>query len=181
MIGCGLAHDDTWFILVQATCPTSSFSRSVNLFLSPGARSLLWGYKRVRNGKGVLEAWSDSEPSGREWRMLKRELSIGAYAVCVWAYQLLRAYRLCSYQALELLCCCLWVLESSILLVGESASPFIVEGDGLTSQRERESAYGRCLVLLPMPSGMGWSLWPPYCSCYVVSGRWKVLMARGGE
>ena len=42
---CGLALNDTRFILVQATCPTSSFSRSVTLFLSPGARSLLWGYK----------------------------------------------------------------------------------------------------------------------------------------
>ena len=34
----------------------------MTLFLSPGARSLLWGYKRVRNEKGVLEARSDSEP-----------------------------------------------------------------------------------------------------------------------
>ena len=46
MIGCGLALNDTGFILVQATCPTSSLSRSVTLFLSPGARSLQWDYKR---------------------------------------------------------------------------------------------------------------------------------------
>ena len=54
---------------------------------------------------GVLEARSDSEPIGREWRMLKRALSIGAYALCVRAYQLLRECRLCSYRALELLSC----------------------------------------------------------------------------
>ena len=29
VIGCGLAHHDTGFILVQETCPMSSFSRSV--------------------------------------------------------------------------------------------------------------------------------------------------------
>ena len=38
MIGGGLALNDTGFILVQATCPTSSLGRSVTLFLSPGAR-----------------------------------------------------------------------------------------------------------------------------------------------
>ena len=36
-------------------------------------------------------------------------------------------------------------------LLGESASPFIDEGDGLTSERERE--YACYEVLLPMPSG----------------------------
>ena len=60
MIGCGLTLNDTGFILVQATCPTSSFSRSVTLFLSPGAQSLLWGYKQVWNEKRVLEARLDS-------------------------------------------------------------------------------------------------------------------------
>ena len=43
MIGCGLALNDTWFILVQAMCPTSSLSRSVTLFLSLGARSFAVG------------------------------------------------------------------------------------------------------------------------------------------
>ena len=101
--------------------------------------------------------------------MLKRVLSIGAYALCVRAYQLLRACRLYSCRALEPLCCCPRVLESSslrgfggfkasVLLVGESASPFIVEGDDLTSQRERKISYGRCVVLLPTSSGMGWLL-----------------------
>ena len=52
MIGDGLTLNDIEFILVQATCPTSSFSRSVTLFLSPSARSLLWGYKQVRNENG---------------------------------------------------------------------------------------------------------------------------------
>ena len=46
MIEGGLALNDTGFILVQAMCPTSSSSRSVTLFLSLGAQSLQWGYKR---------------------------------------------------------------------------------------------------------------------------------------
>ena len=45
VIGCGLALNDTWFILVQTTYPTFSLSRSMTLFLSLGAQSLLWGYK----------------------------------------------------------------------------------------------------------------------------------------
>ena len=41
---------------------------------------------------------------------------------------------------------------------GESASPFTVERDGLTSQREREreSVYVCCQALLLMPSSTGW-------------------------
>ena len=78
----------------------------------------------------MLEARSDSRPSGRECRMLKHALSIGAYALCVQAYQLLRACRLCSCRALELL---------SYFFIRESASPFIDEGDGLyKSKMERE-------------------------------------------
>ena len=46
MIGGGLSLNDTGFILVQAMCPTSSFSRSMTLFLSLGAQSLQWGYKQ---------------------------------------------------------------------------------------------------------------------------------------
>ena len=46
VIGGGLALNDIGFILVQATCPTSSLSRPVTLFLSLGAQSLQWGYKR---------------------------------------------------------------------------------------------------------------------------------------
>jgi len=45
VIGGGLTLNDTGFILVQTTCPTSNLSRSVTLFLNPGARSLQWGYK----------------------------------------------------------------------------------------------------------------------------------------
>ena len=62
VIRCGLALNDTGFILVRATCPTSSLSRSVTLFLSPGARSLLWGYKRKgeRGGtRGPVRLWSE--------------------------------------------------------------------------------------------------------------------------
>ena len=59
MIGGGLTLNDTGFILVQATYPMSSSSRSVTLFLSPGARSLQWGYKREEEKKGVLEVRSE--------------------------------------------------------------------------------------------------------------------------
>ena len=71
MIGGGLALNDTGFILVQATCPTSSLSRSMTLFLSPGARSLQWvtnekeedgGYKRSGRTP-VGRAESDGSPA----------------------------------------------------------------------------------------------------------------------
>ena len=58
MIGGRLALNDTGFILVQATCPTSSLSRSVTLFLSPDAQSLQWGYKREGERWGVQEVRS---------------------------------------------------------------------------------------------------------------------------
>ena len=71
MIEGGLALNDTGFILVQATCPTSSLSRSVTLFLSPGARSLQGvtnkkekdgGYKRSgRTSVGRVK--SDGSPA----------------------------------------------------------------------------------------------------------------------
>ena len=53
MIGGGLTLNDTGFILVQAAWPTSSLSRSVTLFLSPGARSFertLISPRRPRGG-----------------------------------------------------------------------------------------------------------------------------------
>ena len=56
MIGGGLALNDIGFILVQATCPTSSLGRSVTVFLSLGAQSLQWGYKREGERWGVQEA-----------------------------------------------------------------------------------------------------------------------------
>ena len=58
MIGDGLALNDTGFILVQATCPTSSLSRLVTLFLSLGAQSLQWGYKQEGERWGVQEVRS---------------------------------------------------------------------------------------------------------------------------
>ena len=57
VIGGDLALNDTGFILVQATCPTSSLGRSVTLFLSLGARSLQWGYKREGERWGLQEVW----------------------------------------------------------------------------------------------------------------------------
>ena len=81
MIECGLALNNTGFILVQATCPTSSSSRSVTLFLNLGAQSLLWGYKRVGMRKGVLKVRSGSGLKGQEQRELQRALSIRTYAL----------------------------------------------------------------------------------------------------
>ena len=79
MIGGGLALNDTWFIIVQAMCPTSSLSRSVTLFLSPGAQSLQWGYKRGERC-GVQEVRSDSGQRDRERRELCYVLSARACA-----------------------------------------------------------------------------------------------------
>ena len=76
VIGYGLALNDIGFILVQATCPTSSSSRLMTLFLSPGAQGLLWGYKRVGIEREVLKVRSGSEPKGQEWWELQRALSI---------------------------------------------------------------------------------------------------------
>ena len=80
MIGGGLALSDTRFILVQATCPISSLSRSVTLFLSPGARSLQWGYKREGERWEVQEVRSDSGWREREQRELHYVLSVRACA-----------------------------------------------------------------------------------------------------
>ena len=63
MIGGGLTLNDTGFILVRATCPTSSRGQSVTLFLSLGARSLQLGYKREGERWGVQEV--RSAPVGR--------------------------------------------------------------------------------------------------------------------
>ena len=65
VIGGGLALNDIGFILVQATCPMSSLSRSLTLFLRPGARSLQWGYKQGESW-GVQEDRSDSDRKGQE-------------------------------------------------------------------------------------------------------------------
>ena len=80
MIECGLALNDTGFILVQATCPTSSLSRSRTLFLSLGARSLQWGYKQEGGRWGVQEVQSDSGPKGRERREPRYVLGVRACA-----------------------------------------------------------------------------------------------------
>ena len=80
MIGGVLALNDTGFILVHATCPTSSLSRSVTLFLSTGAQSLQWGYKREGGRWGVQEVRLDSSLRGREWRELCYVLSVRACA-----------------------------------------------------------------------------------------------------
>ena len=53
---------------------------------------------------------------------------------------------------LVVLLLCTSELDRSLSVLGESASPFIDEGDSLTSERERVYV---CLVLLPMLSGTG--------------------------
>jgi len=63
VIGGGIALNDTGFIPVQVTCPTSSLSRSLTLLLSPGAQILQWGYKREGERWGVQEV--RSAPVGR--------------------------------------------------------------------------------------------------------------------
>ena len=91
------------------------------LFLSPGARSLQWGYKREGERWEVQEVRSDSGWREREQRELHYALSVLACARGLNLVVLL-------LSASE--------LDRSICL-GESASPFIDEGDGLTSEMER--------------------------------------------
>ena len=61
MIECGLPLNNIGFILVQATCPTSNLSRSVTLFLSPSAQSLLLvtnGREKDGGVRGPVELWT---------------------------------------------------------------------------------------------------------------------------
>ena len=52
----------------------------MTLFLSPGAQSLQWGYKREGERWGVQEVRSDSSLRGREWQELRYVLSVRACA-----------------------------------------------------------------------------------------------------
>ena len=72
-------------------------------------------------------------------------LSIGTYALC--------SFRVLSREAVRVLIMSKASRERAriTVLLGESASSFIGEGDGLTSL-ERESVCS--LVLLPTPSGI---------------------------
>ena len=105
-------------------CHTSSLSRSVTLFLSPGAQSLQWGYKREGERWGVPEA--RSAPTGRaksdrNFIVSLRSQPGGSVVVSYWTNE---------SKGTEL---------GSIGLpsVGGSASPFIDDGDGFTGERER--------------------------------------------
>ena len=67
MIGGGLALNDRGFILVQATYPTSSLSRSMTIIPEPRCSKFCYG---VTNGRekdgGVQEVRLDSGLKGRE-------------------------------------------------------------------------------------------------------------------
>ena len=63
MIGCGLALNDTGFILVQVMCPTSSLSRSVTLFLEPRCSKFAVGLqtegRKMGDTRGLVGLWSE--------------------------------------------------------------------------------------------------------------------------
>ena len=123
MIGCGLALNNTGFILVQATCPTSNLSRSVTLFLSPSAQSLLLvtnGREKDGGARSPVGLWSEGP------RVTGAPTRVECSSVCL-RFEPGGSVVVCSFDVSELI--------SSLL--GESASPFIDEGDGLTSERER--------------------------------------------
>ena len=75
MIGCGLALNDTGFILVQATCPTM-FESVGDFILEPRCLKFDVGLQTRGSKMGVQEVRSDSRPKGRERQELLRALSI---------------------------------------------------------------------------------------------------------
>ena len=146
MIGRGLSLNDTGFILVQATCLTSSLSRSVTLFPSPGARSLLWGYKRegIRWGaRGPVGLWTEG-PRETGAPTCAKYLSVCSVRIVG------SSIRWC----LNRLSC----VRSIRRPFGKSASSFINKEDGLTSFK-RDIERVCALVLLPTLSGTR----PQYC------------------
>ena len=88
MIGGGLALNDIGFILVQATYPMSSLSQSVTLFLSTGARSLQWGYKRegerwgAREVRSALVGRTESDRSSSMSYVFKHVLEVRTWQFC---------------------------------------------------------------------------------------------------
>ena len=96
----------------------------MTLFLSLGARSLQWGYKQEGERWGVQEVQSDSGRKGRGRRELR-------YVLCV------RACARGLNLVVLLLCTSELDRSESTYLLEESASLFIDEGNGLTSERER--------------------------------------------
>ena len=122
----------------------------MTLFLSPGARSLLWGYKRNGEIWGVQEVRSDSSQRDRERWEPRYVLSVRACARDLNLVVLL----LCTSE--------LDRSNQSTSLLEESASPFIDEEDGLISERERvrmllnlaAHAGGDCIVLLACRLGI---------------------------
>ena len=63
MIGGGLALSDIGFILVQATCPTSSLSRSVTFIPEPRCSKFVVGLqiegRKMEGTRGPIELWSE--------------------------------------------------------------------------------------------------------------------------
>ena len=114
MIGGGLALNDTRFILVQATCPTSSGGSVGDFIPEPRCSKSVVGLQTRRRNEGctvgpVRRAEIDRSYAMNEVSNPKHEL-----------------------EEVDL---------GELPVFRGSTSPFIEEGDGFTS--ERESEYGR--------------------------------------
>ena len=120
----------TWFC--YAKLGAISLSRSLTLFLSLGAWSLQWSYKREGVRWEVQEVQSNSGPNG------PREMGDPTCA---------KYLSVCSVGNIRIVGCSnrLWIDPGGRIvcpLFGESASPFIDEGDGCT----RGSMRGVCVL-----------------------------------
>ena len=72
MIGGGQSLNDTGFILVQATCPMSSFESVGDFIPKPRCSKFAVGLQMRRSKMGVQEVRSDSGPKGQErWELLR--------------------------------------------------------------------------------------------------------------
>ena len=104
----------------------------------------------VTNEKEKDGVYKRSGRKGRERQELRYELSAQrALEVRTWRFYGFGLVNLVDLMNLKGLS--MNQLDQPGLL-GESASPFIDEGDGLTSERERVRML---LALLPMPTGTG--------------------------
>ena len=124
-------------------------SGSVGDFIpKPRCSKFAVGLQTRRREKGCTRGPVDSDRKGREWQELCYELSVQAGAWCpnlvvLWLW----AIDLRDSDQLEF-----------IFFIGGSASPFIDEGDGFTSERVRVRMLPSLVAhayraLLPTPTG----------------------------